>query len=86
MKLTAGTRLRAIAGLDRLTVNSRQHQAVKALGRGLIVSARAEDGLIEGVELPGKKFVLGVQWHPESLSDRYPEAQALFNAFVGACT
>ena len=51
-----------------------------------IVSARAEDGLIEGVELPGKKFVLGIQWHPESLSDRYPEAQALFNAFVGACT
>ena len=52
VKLTAGTRLRAIAGLDRLTVNSRHHQAVKALGRGLIVSARAEDGLIEGVELP----------------------------------
>ena len=85
VKLTAGTRLRAIAGLDRLTVNSRHHQAVKALGRGLIVSARAEDGLIEGVELPGEKFAVGVQWHPESMSDRRKEAQALFLAFSEAC-
>ena len=54
-------------------------------GNGLIVSAVAPDGLTEGIELPGYPFVLGVQWHPESLSDRYPEHQALFNAFVKAC-
>jgi len=41
--------------------------------------------LIEGVELEGKKFVLSVQWHPESLSDYVPDAQMLFNAFVKAC-
>ena len=80
------SRLFAITGMDTLMVNSRHHQAVKALGRGLRVSARATDGLIEGVELPGKRFVVGVQWHPESLSDRHPEAQALFNALVEACS
>lgn len=77
--------LHSITGLTRLEVNSRHHQAVRRPGKGLAVNARAGDGLIEGVEMPGKKFVLGVQWHPESLSDRYPEAQALFNAFVEAC-
>lgn len=77
--------LRQITGLERFEVNSRHHQAVKTPGKGLKVNAYAPDGLIEGVELPGKKFVLGIQWHPEALGDRYPEAQALFNAFVGAC-
>jgi putative glutamine amidotransferase len=46
---------------------SHHHQAVDAIGAGLIVSARAEaDGLIEAIELPGPGFVLGVQWHPEA--------------------
>ena len=80
-----GSRLRAVTGLSRLSVNSRHHQAVKDLGAGLIVSARATDGLIEGIELPGPRFVVGVQWHPESLSDYRPEAQALFRALVEAC-
>lgn len=79
------SRLHAITGMDALRVNSRHHQAVKTLGEGLIVSARATDGLIEGVEMPGRRFVVGVQWHPETLSDYLPEAQALFNAFVEAC-
>lgn len=79
------TRLRAITGLGEMRVNSRHHQGVKALGKGLCVSARAEDGLIEGIELPGKRFVVGVQWHPESLSDYRKEAQALFNALREAC-
>lgn len=80
-----GSRLRDLTGMDEIAVNSRHHQAIKTLGAGLRISARAEDGLIEGVELPGKKFVLGVQWHPESLSGYRPEAQALFNALVFAC-
>lgn len=79
------SRLYQITGLDHLSINSRHHQAVKDLGKGLKVTARATDGLIEGIELPGKKFVVGVQWHPESLSDYAPEAQAIFNAFVKAC-
>lgn len=80
-----GSRLHQITGLDTLHVNSRHHQAICRLGQGLVVTARANDGLIEGVELPGPDFVVGVQWHPESLSDYVPDAQALFNAFVNAC-
>ena len=85
MTVEEGSLLHQITGLTEFTVNSRHHQAVKTPGAGLKVIAHAPDGLIEGVELPGKKFVLGVQWHPEALGDRYEEAQALFNAFVGAC-
>ena len=80
-----GTLLHAITGQTELEVNSRHHQAVKMPGQGMTVCARATDGLIEAAELSGRKFVLGVQWHPESLSDRYPEAQALFNSFAEAC-
>ena len=80
-----GALLHKITGLEELGVNSRHHQAVRTPGQGLTVNARATDGLIESVELPGRRFVLGVQWHPESLADRYPEAQALFNAFAEAC-
>ncbi len=85
MSVEEGSLLHKITGMTWFAVNSRHHQAVKTPGAGLKVIAHAPDGLIEGVELPGKKFVLGVQWHPEALSDRYAEAQALFNAFVEAC-
>ncbi len=82
---TPGSRLRAVTGLKAFSVNSRHHQGIKALGRGLMVSAAAPDGLIEGIELPGDVFTVAVQWHPESLSAFRPEAQALFNAFAEAC-
>ena len=81
-----GSLLSSIVGHSPLEVNSRHHQGIREPGRGLTVSATAPDGLIEGIELPGHPFVLGVQWHPESLSDRYPEHQNLFNAFVEACS
>ena len=81
----SGTLLSSITGEGLLSVNSRHHQGIKELGKGLQISAVAPDGLIEGIELADSPFVLGVQWHPESLSDRYPEHQKLFNAFVEAC-
>lgn len=85
VKLAEGSLIQKITGLSEIMVNSRHHQAVKELGKGLRPVAYAPDGLIEGVELEGKKFVLSVQWHPESLSDYVPDAQMLFNAFVKAC-
>lgn len=80
-----GTKLSGIIGTAQIRVNSRHHQAIKIPGNGLTVCARAEDGLIEGVEIPGQRFAVGVQWHPESLSGRVPEAHALFAAFGRAC-
>ena len=85
VRVEKGSLLQKITGLEEMAVNSRHHQAVKTLGRGLVVNACAPDGTLESFELPGKTFVLGVQWHPESLSDRYAEHQALFNAFAEAC-
>jgi len=81
--ITSGTRLHAILKKDRLMVNSFHHQAVKKLGQSLIVAARSDDGVIEAIELPGERFVLGVQWHPEKSDD--PEHRAIFNAFIAAC-
>ncbi len=85
--VTPGSRLHAILGTERVDVNSFHHQAVDAVGEGLRVSARApEDGIIEGVEMPGRRFVVGVQWHPESFWDRDPAQLALFRAVVQAAT
>jgi gamma-glutamyl-gamma-aminobutyrate hydrolase PuuD len=50
---------------DGLEVISDHHQAVRRLGRGLRVTARAPDGMIEAVEVPGRRLALGLQWHPE---------------------
>jgi len=65
-------------------VNSRHHQAPKDLGEGLVASATAPDGVIEAVEDPNHRFVLGVQWHPENFW-RTGEFRTLFEAFVQAC-
>jgi putative glutamine amidotransferase len=64
---------------ERTTVRCSHHQAIEALGRGLVVTARSADGLIEAVELPEAPFVVGVQWHPEEDLDLRP-FQALLDA------
>ncbi len=54
---------------ERATVRCSHHQAIDRLGEGLVVSARSVDGLVEAVELPTARFVVGVQWHPEEEGD-----------------
>jgi putative glutamine amidotransferase len=68
-----------------LRVNSFHHQAVLEPARELRISAYASDGLIEGLEFPDHRFLVGVQWHPECLQ-RKPEQRALFNAFIQAAS
>jgi putative glutamine amidotransferase len=72
-----------LEGGDSLEVNSRHHQALKALGEGLVTTATAPDGVIESVEDPNRRFWLGVQWHPENFY-RTGEFRALFEGFVKA--
>ena len=79
-----GTMLQQIVQNNRIRVNSRHHQGVCGIGKGLIVSGRASDGLIEALELPGHPFAVGVQWHPETLSSYVPEAVRLFGALKDA--
>ena len=64
-------------------VNSRHHQAARTLGTDLITTATAPDGVIEAIEDPSKRFMLGVQWHPENFY-RTGEFRALFEGFVEA--
>ncbi len=65
-------------------VNSTHHQAVKRPGKGLVVSALAPDGVVEGIESPGHAFIVGVQWHPEILYQQMPEHARIFKAFLRA--
>jgi len=86
VKVVAGSRLAQVLGTTDLLVNSMHHQAVKAVGRGLVPVAFAPDTIIEGVELEDPdRFILGVQWHPEELTERDPSARRLFGALVAAC-
>lgn len=73
------------ASLRELPVNSIHHQGLTLdqVGQGLAVSAVSPDGMVEGLELPGRRFALSVQWHPEDLTDD-PTMQGLFDAFVEA--
>lgn len=77
------SRLFSILGRQEVLVNSGHHQAVRALGEGLVITARAPDGIIEALETPDHPFGLAVQWHPEWLLD-HGEMLALFRAFVRA--
>ncbi|HEY7479938.1 MAG TPA: gamma-glutamyl-gamma-aminobutyrate hydrolase family protein [Gemmatimonadales bacterium] len=80
--VTSGSRLDAMVGTAPLRVNSMHHQAVKDLAPGLAPTAVAPDGLIEALESTDQPFVLGVQWHPESLTERDPRMQRLVAGFV----
>lgn len=82
--ISSGSRLDALVGAPSLGVNSMHHQAVKDLARGLVTTAVAPDGLIEALESSGEQFVLGVQWHPESLTERDPRMRRLLSGFVQA--
>lgn len=85
VKLKEGSSLFDIFKTDEISVNSFHHQAIRELGKGLTISALSCEGIIEGVEAKDKRFVVGVQWHPEALTVRYPEFQKLFCAFVNSC-
>jgi putative glutamine amidotransferase len=74
--------LRRILGQARIRVNSSHHQSVKRVAPSLVASAVASDGVIEAIESPTHRFLLGVQWHPEFLYDRYAFHRKLFQALL----
>jgi putative glutamine amidotransferase len=68
---------------DKLMVNSFHHQAVKDLGKGLVIDAKADDGIIECIHYDDKsQWILGVQFHPEQLSRNNEEFRAIFSEFI----
>ena len=75
------TRLHRMFG-DFAFTNSFHHQAIDRLGLGLIISGTTGDDIIEAIEMPSHPFVLGVQWHPESMIDSAPNMKQLFFSLV----
>lgn len=80
-----GTHLAEAIACTSAYVNSFHHQAVRDVPDGFIVSARSDDGVVEGIEAPGRGFVVGVQCHPEGMWETTaPQFRGLFHAFVEA--
>jgi putative glutamine amidotransferase len=72
-----------VDGMLRLPVNSSHHQAVGIAGDGLQVAARCpQDSVVEALEVPGSRFILGVQWHPERTFGQSATSRAIFRRFV----
>jgi len=85
VRLSEGGRLTQVAGSVELMVNSLHGQGIDRPAPDLFVEAVAPDGQIEAVSLPGARFVVGVQWHPEYKVMENPFSRALFAAFAQAC-
>jgi putative glutamine amidotransferase len=85
VELTPGGILSALAGAQRVRVNSLHRQGVASLAPHLVVEARTPDGLIEASRLDGHAFAVGVQWHPEVMVDQDVLSRALFEAFGANC-
>ncbi|HUY56698.1 MAG TPA: gamma-glutamyl-gamma-aminobutyrate hydrolase family protein [Candidatus Micrarchaeaceae archaeon] len=85
LTIDPASRLGRIVWRDTLQVNSMHHQGIDQLAAGLSAIGWSPDGLIEAVEMEGRRFVLGVQYHPEELAPEDQSAQAIFEAFAQAC-
>jgi putative glutamine amidotransferase len=85
VSLTPGGLFARLAGTTEIMVNSLHGQGIDQPAPKLIVEAVAPDGQIEAVSLPGARFVVGVQWHPEYKPLQNPFSRSLFDAFAQAC-
>lgn len=68
VSIAAGSRLRRIMGRSEIRVNGKHHQAVRDPAPGLSAAARARDGVVEAVERPQRRWIVGVQWRPPRAS------------------
>lgn len=85
--VTKGTILSSITGVEKFKVNSFHHQAVRNIPSGFLVSGVASDGIIEAFESENHSFVMGIQWHPESLLLKDDLiSSTIFRCFIGACS
>jgi putative glutamine amidotransferase len=80
------SKIAAILGTERTTVNSFHHQAVASPAPGMVVTAKAADGIVEAMERPAQKWCVLVQWHPEHMFRHDAGARKLFEAFVRAAS
>ncbi len=84
VRVAAGSKLASLLGTLETEVNSFHHQAIQTVGEGLTVTAYSPDESVEAIELPGHRFAVGVQWHPEHLTACVPAMQGLFRGLIEA--
>jgi putative glutamine amidotransferase len=84
VEVAPDSKLACIVGQTRFEVVSLHHQGIRSVGKELVITAHAPDGVVEAIEDPDHPFLIGVQWHPERDPDA-PATRALFEAFVQAC-
>lgn len=84
VRIEGKTLLHGMMRTREIWVNGKHHQAIKNLAPDFVVSARANDGIIEAIEHPSSRFVIGVQWHPEGMWQNDIRSRKLFSAFVRA--
>ena len=84
VKIDPGSQLARVMQLEVAQTNSWHHQSIRQASDRLQVTAVAPDGVIEAVEVPGQRFAIGVQWHPEWLFEQYVEQRRLFEGLVRA--
>ncbi len=84
VKLVPSTKLHHLIGKNEIAVNSRHGEAVAHISDNVIVSAISMDGIIEAIEIPDKKFALGLQWHQEDFWKEDHSGNFVFTAFIKA--
>lgn len=85
VSVEAGSRLGKLVAEHRLSVRSGHHQAIDRVAEGFVVNARADDGIVEGIE-HSERWVLALQWHPEDPDGPDHDRLRLFEAFIGAAS
>ncbi|MBU1566349.1 MAG: gamma-glutamyl-gamma-aminobutyrate hydrolase family protein [Proteobacteria bacterium] len=80
--LSEGTFLRQCYGVETLWVNSLHHQGVEKLADELVPTALSREGLVEGFQHSTARYVFGVQWHPEMMTERHTIHKSLFRFFI----
>lgn len=85
VNILPGSRLEQLLGPGSFMVNSLHHQAVHQPGRGVVISGTADDGIPEMLEIPGRRFVVAAQFHPEEIYMKESTCARLFSGFVQAC-
>lgn len=86
VEILPGTMLSRIVGTTHLDVNSRHQEAIVEVCGDAVIAARAGDGVIEAVEIPSRRFAIGVQWHPEAFAMTDHPGNRIFEAFVQAAS
>ncbi|MPY57788.1 gamma-glutamyl-gamma-aminobutyrate hydrolase family protein [Streptomyces spongiae] len=85
VEIRRGSLLEKATGAQKVEASCYHHQRVSSVAAGLAITARAADGTVEGLELPGTSgWFSAVQWHPEDTAHEDPAQQGLFNALVRA--